>query len=149
MATRGGARKGAGRGKINYDSYKKQYLEKQQSILSKGGTMDQRMLSEKEFKARYKAMMNDRKKEISDGTRKKLGNITRDLVEDQAYKYSKKQAATFRKTVKQKGTIQEYRLGIISMDWDEIENRRDALEAQGLSFKEISHAISQEFFGSP
>lgn len=97
MAQHGGARAGAGRGKINYNSYVKDYKATEARLKKKGYTMSQRMYTKKEFEAQYAAETNDRKEDIKKGKRKTLGNISRDLVAEQASDITKKQAKAVQK----------------------------------------------------
>lgn len=87
---RGGKREGAGR-KRSYEAYKRQYKAKEKQLAANGVDMNQRMLTESEFKAQYDRMLNSRKKDVANGSRKTTGNITRDLVDKQAFAISNKQ----------------------------------------------------------
>ena len=144
---RGGKRKGAGR-KLSYDSYKRQYEENQKKLATNGLTMKQRMLSKDEFEARYTQYKNERDMEIAEGKRKTLGNITRDIVDDQTYKLSVKQARAVLKEKRQGMTLMELRAG----NWLEQEKKKmeklyEEMDLEDAE-REAQKYISTEFFGS-
>lgn len=150
---RGGKRAGAGRGKKNYDSYSKQYDEKKAQLAKKGFTMHQRKLSQVEFEAQYARMSNQRKAEVSKGQRKKTGNITRDLVDKQAFELTQKQAKALVKGHEKMGkplnmTLQELRTGdYLRQEYDTKKTELEELEIDNVE-EELAKYISTEFFGS-
>lgn len=155
---RGGRRVGAGR-KRSYESYKQQYLEKQAKLASKGISMADTMLSKAEFDDRYTRYLNTAQDEISSGKRKVVGNITRDIIDDQAYQYSRKQAQVFKTAWKETHqgskapTLQKLRAGAefggADPDWEVIKTRQQELLNSGMDWNDVQTLIGQEFFGSP
>ena len=150
---RGGKRAGAGRGKKNYDSYSKQYDTKQAQLAKKGFKMNQRKLSQAEFEAQYARMSNQRKTEVSKGQRKKTGNITRDLVDKQAFELTQKQAKALLEGHKKMDkplnkTLQELRTGnYLKEEYELKKTELEELEIENIE-EELAKYISTEFFGS-
>lgn len=87
--SRGGKREGAGR-KLSYESYVRQYKHKERQLNANGVSMLQRLYTKKEFELQYKRLQNEKIK-----TNKKPINITRELVDKQAYSLSFKQAMAY------------------------------------------------------
>ena len=137
--------------KRNYDAYKREYKAKERILNANGVQMNQRLLTEAEFNAQYDRMLNQRKKDVMQGKRKTTGNITRDLVDKQAFALTSKQAEAIVKG-KKTGNYYKRRSGI------DIEEREAELVDEYLQKhpdREIEDAlryargeISTEFFGS-
>lgn len=137
--------------KRNYDAYKREYKAKERKLNANGVQMNQRLLSEAEFNAQYDRMLNQRKKDVLSGKRKTTGNITRDLVDRQAFALTAKQADAMVKS-KRTGNYYQRRSGA------DIEEREAELVDKYLEKHpgaEIEDAlryargeISTEFFGS-
>lgn len=137
--------------KRNYDAYKREYKSKERILNANGVQMNQRLLTEAEFNAQYDRMLNQRKKDVMTGKRKTTGNITRDLVDKQAFALTAKQAESIVKG-KRTGNYYKRRSGV------DIEEREAELVEKYLEKypdKEIDDAlryargeISTEFFGS-
>lgn len=142
---RGGKREGAGR-KLNYESYSKQYDDMQKKLAAKGISMFQRKYTKQEFAAQFMRLKNTRQEQISMGKRKTLGNITRDLIDKQAFELTMKQAKAVKK--RQGMTLQELRSGI----WLAKEQYLKQREFEEMEVDDIEVAIrkyiSTEFFGS-
>lgn len=140
---RGGKRKGAGR-KLSYQSYVLQYRHKERQLNANGFSMLQTMYTKEQFELQYKRLQNEK---ISKGL--KGNNITRELIDKQAYSLSFKQA----KAYKAKPGESWYSIrqgGYVRQRYYEIKNKYleenpDALDAGLYS----SHEVSIELFGSP
>lgn len=144
---RGGKRKGAGR-KLSYDSYKEQWKANATKLATNGFTMRQKMLSKREFEIRYTQYKNERQEEIKEGSRKTLGNITRDIVEDQTYNLSVKQARAMLKEKRKGKTLMELRAGTDLADI--YQQKKKEFEDAGIenAAAEARRYISTEYFGS-
>lgn len=142
-----------------YKSYQRAYLAKQEELMLKyGATMNDSMMPQKKFIDVYTAIKNER---IAQG--RKPGNIQRDIINEQAFEYSSKQAKVFAKKVSQildkSGTANERvrpidirvgkYAGTLDALFDDIKVRRNELKEQGYSPNDIKKIISQEYFGSP
>lgn len=137
--------------KRSYDAYKREYRSKERKLNANGVSMNQRMLTEAEFNAQYDRILNQRKKDVASGKRKTTGNITRDLVDRQAFTLTAKQAEAMI-TGKKTGNYYQRRSGA------SIEEREAELVEKYLENhpdREIDDAlryargeISTEFFGS-
>lgn len=84
-------KKKAGR-KRSYKSYIDQYNAKKRQLEANGVQMNQRLLTEKEFDSAYNRVLLRRKQDVASGKRKTTGNITREIVDKQAFALSAKQA---------------------------------------------------------
>lgn len=83
-------------GVTGYAAYKQLYREKAKQLAAKGRTMDDHMLKKSEWEVYKIAAQNQRKAEGLKGP----GNINRDLVNRQAYKYSYAQARANQRAIK-------------------------------------------------
>lgn len=139
----------AGR-KRSYESYKNQYNAKKRQLAANGIEMNQRLLSKAEFDAQYNRILNRRKSEVTLGKRKTTGNITRDIVNQQAFALSAKQAEAL---LKQKPNISYYqaRSGIaIDIAYNEYKYNYELEHPDDISgaAKAAAAYISTEYFGS-
>ena len=135
--------------RANYESYKKAYRKKQNTLTRKGLQMYDSMLTKSEFEAVYEATRNDLKEMVRKGERKVIGNVTQTIVTEQSYEYSQKQGkalAEYAKATGQNLTQQQIRAG--QLDWSMLEDKQMELKQLGLSGKEISETIGQLYFGS-
>ena len=86
--------------KRDYQSYLEQWYEKKEQLEKKGIKMFQNEpSSEAEFNMRYTGTFNEKKLLVKQGKLKTTGNITRAIVEQEAYEYSFKQAKAFKKAL--------------------------------------------------
>lgn len=134
----------------SYESYVKAYTAKANQLAKKGYSMYDTMFSAGEYVEQYVSLKNTQVEMIKKGQRKTAGNILRDLVNDQAYAVTRKQALKLRKAGAEFGL--KFKLNKIMNDPSEISEllrqQRQLLIDQGLSSKEASLIISQEYFGS-
>lgn len=111
-----------------------------------------------EFKMKYTALENDRKKEILKGKRKIL-NIQQDIIRKQTYELSKGQALAVKYTLKEtKGLdlkLRDIRRGkygsnkeLISITFREIADQYNDLIDSGYSTIQAKKMISTVYFGS-
>lgn len=137
----------------NYDSYVKAYKKKQAQMHQKGLAMRDSMFTKSEFEFAYKLERQQMVKLVKEGKRKVVGNVTQNLVSEQAYEKSLSQARGLREAYRQAGiniSIQAIR-----------ENTAKAQEASlvlddiyhgyvnsGMSSREAAGLISQLYFGS-
>lgn len=70
-----------------YETYEREYYKKVKTT----GVFEEK-LSPYDFREQYTALYNASKQEIANGKRKKMPNVTRDLVNRQAYTVSRDQA---------------------------------------------------------
>ena len=145
------AKRGRGR-PIDYRAYQKAYTALKKEMAKNGYTMYQRRLTALEYRTLYKAYKNTRKNEISQGKRKTLGNISRDILKSQQYEYSSKQAKVFQTAIKtQTGktpSIKDIRAKKVQVDWNAISLREKELRDQGWGWSRVHIQIAEEFFGS-
>lgn len=135
--------------KANYESYKKAYIKKQAALERKGLQMYVTMYSKREFEEVYTATRRELKQLVSEGKRKVIGNVTQTMITEQSYRYSKAQGTALKKYAKATGQnlkVSQIRAGKIN--WALLRERREELEKEGLTDREINLRISQEYFGS-
>ena len=147
------AKKQRGR-KISWRAYSREYNARRKELEKRGYVMHERKLTAAEFRYRYKAMKLEREEEIANGERKTIGNITRDLIKDQEYKYSAKQGKAIQKAYENftgnRISISSIRHGGNLNDfWNTIDMFKEELAQQGVLPDEIAIQVSQGFFGSP
>ena len=137
-----------------YESYERLYKERKSEMEKRGLVMADTMYTRAEYEYYAAAEREGRKKEISQGSRKKIGDVNRSLVTSQSYAYSIKQGKAIQKAVK--ATIgvdlklyQARDKEMAAMFWDEVSDRNELLKASGFTGKERAKIIAQDFFGSP
>lgn len=135
----------------SYSTYVAAYTAKANQLAKKGYSMYDTMFSAGEYIEQYTSLKNTQVEMIRQGKRKTAGNILRDLVNDQAYAVTRRQAIHLRKAGEEFGV--KMKLAEIMSDPSKISNiigdQRRLLIAQGYTSKEASLIISQEYFGSP
>lgn len=135
--------------RANYESYKKTYRKKQNTLTKKGLQMYDSMLTKSEFEAVYEATRNDLKQLVKEGKRKVVGNVTQTIVTEQTYEYTQKQGKALQKYAEATGqnlTQQQIRAG--QLDWDVLRDAQIELKELGYSKEEVRTIIGQEYFGS-
>lgn len=136
----------------SYDSYLRQYYQKQNQLAKKGLQMRDSVMSEKEFKFAYNLMKRDYQELISQGKRKALGNITRDLVSNQAYEFTREQYYKYNKAFKKLGfkfSQEQIRANQgIGEAFVSLQNEYSVLKESGLTGREAGLVLAQEYFGS-
>lgn len=135
--------------KANYESYKKAYFKKEDMLNKKGLQMYDKILSRREFEAVYEATRNELKRQVKEGKRKVIGNVTQTIVTEQTYEYSQKQGKALQKYAEATGqnlTQQQIRAGQI--DWSILKEAQIELKELGYSNAEVRTIIGQEYFGS-
>lgn len=135
--------------KANYESYKKAYFKKENMLNKKGLQMYDKILSRREFEAVYEATRNELKRQVKEGKRKVIGNVTQTIVTEQTYEYSQKQGKALQKYAEATGqnlTQQQIRAGQI--DWNILKEAQIELKELGYSNAEVRTIIGQEYFGS-
>lgn len=134
----------------SYETYIKAYTAKQAQLAKKGYSMYDTAFSASEYVEQYTALKNKQLAQVAAGQRKGAANILRDLVNDQAYATTRGQALSLKKAGEQLGV--KMKLSDIMTDPSKISNiiseQRRLLIESGLSSKEASLVISQEYFGS-
>lgn len=137
--------------KTDYQAYVRLYKNVASEMAKKGYSMADKMYTKVEWETLHKAETNDRLKDIKTGKRKTTGNINRDLVNEQRWEFSSSQAKALKKGIlkSEKLTLTEIRGGKSSITRETIEERFTELKlSEGLTQKEASKIIAQEFFGS-
>lgn len=137
----------------SYDTYVKQYLDKENKLAKLGYSMHDQggMLTASEFYDMYYRLKSERQLEIKEGTRKSLSQITRDIVNQQAYHTSKKQAERIREAVSKLGgkvSVQKVMMGDPETT-RLLREQYSLLKESGLSGSEAGLIMAQEYFGSP
>lgn len=140
-----------GRQMPDYTKYVKAYNNKKAALAKKGYTMyDSQMYSPAEYRTIYQATLNTQKKQVAEGKRGRTGMVIRDMVNDQAYQFTREQARAQQKAAKQlgvKANLQDIMTGSTQLG-DLLKDEEKVLRDAGLSEKEIRLTISQEYFGS-
>lgn len=133
-----------------YTDYLKAYNKKANQLAKRGYSMYDSQLSYDEYHTVYTALRNTRLDEVARGERSKVTNVMRDLVNKQAYQFTKKQAMAQHKAAEElgiKSTLQGLMVGNENLS-KIIKEQSDLLKSTGLSNKEVQLIISQEYFGS-
>lgn len=136
----------------SYETYVRAYREKQNQLARRGYRMYDELMSASEYATQYTALRNDQLKDVAAGRRKRAGNVLRDLVNDQAYQFTKKQAMKQLEVAKQFGhktNIQRLMSGTDTEFTRILQEQRQLLKEEGYSNQEINLIMSQEYFGSP
>lgn len=139
----------------SYRAYVKEYNLIKKEMKKRGYDMAEVKYTKAEWERAHFAEKNERKEAILKGERKTIGNINRDLIKRQQWKYSSAQAKAQRKAYTIAGgkekdiKISDIRSGKTqAVDWNAIANREKELRAQGLGWNRVHTKISEEFFGS-
>ena len=141
----------AGR-KRNYEAYVRDYKSKARTLAANGVKMRQRMYTEAEFNTQYERILNQRKKSVEKGTRKTTGNITRTLIDKQAFALSTKQVEAMTSKSRKGQNYYKLRSGeaIEEFEFDRVndymEKHPDADMEDALQY--ARKEISTELFGS-
>ena len=92
--------------KRDYQSYLRQWYEKKEQLEKKGIEMYQsEPSSEVNFNMNYTGTYNERKLLVKKGELKSTGNITRSIIEQEAYEFSFKQAKAFKNALADKSSL--------------------------------------------
>lgn len=136
----------------SYDEYLQKYREKGFQLMAKGYSMYDQVMSKSEYEANYMALYNDHMAEKAEGKRKQVKrlDVLRDLVNDQAYQFTKKQALNQFRAAKKLGyKTNLFRLMVGDKELGNlIRERADVLESEGIDKKTIRLIISEEYYGS-
>lgn len=137
----------------NYQSYVKAYDEKRKQLAKKGLSMRDQKLTETEFKFAYKLERQQMLKLVKEGKRKVVGNVTQNLVSEQAYSKSLTQARNLRQAYKEVGI--DVSIRAIREDSEKAQQASATLSdvyqgyiESGMSSGEAAALISQVYFGS-
>lgn len=134
----------------SYESYVASYQKKQNQLAKRGYEMYDILYSKAEYEVMYKAYRSERLEQVDRGERKAATNVMRDLVNDQAYRFSKAQAIKQVEAAKVLGSKisilkamhGDTRLGEI------LKAQKEMYLEQGMSTGEANLLISQIYFGS-
>lgn len=133
-----------------YETYVAAYLKKEEKLAEKGYSMTDTLYSKADYEWMYKNTLRQQQQEVKEGKRGRTGMIIRDMVNDQAYKISKKQALAQQKAGKElgvKGSIQKYMMEDTDFQ-EKLNERAGQLYAAGMTGQEVALIIGQEYFGS-
>lgn len=133
-----------------YKTYVNAYYKKAKQLAKRGYSMYDTLMSYSEYQVTYTALRNTRAEVVMAGERKANTNIMRDLINRQAYQFTRKQAIAQHTAAKQlgiKATIQNLMVGNEQLG-NIIRDQRKLLLESGLTNKETELIISQEYFGS-
>lgn len=137
-----------------YSVYSEAYDKKEAQLKKQGLKMFSPKMSQAEYVTTYKATLNTQKREVKENKRKRTGMIVRDMVNDQAYKASKKQIVAQKTAaetlgIEVKGTLSQLMAkGNIDGVEEAILARQDELYKEGKNSYEVALTIGQEYFGS-
>lgn len=135
----------------SYQKYLEEFYKKKQQLAKKGLSMyDATPLTTEELIDTYTALRNDRLEEVRLGKRKATSNLLRDLVNEQAYSTSRRQAINLMKAARTAGiktSVQELMVDDYKVQ-SVLREMNDRLKEEGLTSSEIALLIGQEFFGS-
>ena len=135
--------------KPSYQTYLKQYENRRAALARKGYSMDERAYTEREYYEAYEAVKQDM---IAEG--KKPANITRQLVTNQAYVTSYKEAMVAYRAYRNIGEphkLLDIYTGRVSRDslYNATSERYKQLKKEGKTGKEAQMIIATEIYGSP
>ena len=139
-----------GRKMPEYDTYVKAYLKKENQLAQKGYSMTDTIYSKADYEWMYKNTLKQQQEEVKRGERSRTGMIIRDMVNDQAYRISKKQARAQQQAGKGLGikrSIQKYMMEDTDFQ-EKLNERAGELYMEGRTGKEVQLIIGQEYFGS-
>lgn len=134
-----------------YKAYEALYRAKKAEMKKRGYEMAQRKLKKSEWQYAYAAEKSEREDAMASGKRKTIGDINRQIIKEQTYTFSKKQARGYQEYLKSKGekaTITDIRMGKVGVNWEAITAREQELRSQGWGWGRVHDTISEEFFGS-
>lgn len=134
--------------KPSYQTYLRQYENKRLALAKKGYSMNERILTQREFMDTYDAVKQDM---IAEG--KKPANITRQIVTSQAYEVGYKQAMAAYRAYKEIGDPQkllDIQTGVVPVGelYDISSQYYHELRKSGMSAKEAQQYVSIEIWGS-
>ena len=144
--------------KISYNSYLNQVYKKNEWLEAHGYTEaiinNSDILTRDQFINAHNMLYAERKEEVKTGKRKTVGNLTRDIVQDQASLTSKNQAVKLQEAydklgykVKAKADIR-YGTKLTAEASAELLKIYHDLRKEGLSSKAAKVQIAKEYFGS-
>lgn len=96
-------KRGRPTGTISYEAYSREYDNLAFSMKKRGYTMGEEKYNKTTWLRMYAAVKNDRTLEIKKGKRKTLGNINRDIIRRQQWKFTSAQAKAQIKVYQSKG----------------------------------------------
>lgn len=137
----------------NYQSYVKAYDKKKKEMAKKGLSMRDAKFTKSEFEFAYKLERQQMVNLVKEGKRKVVGNITQNLVSEQAYEKSLTQARNLRQAYKGLGinvSVQAIRANTAKAQ-EAANTLGDVYQgyiASGMSSSEAALLISQVYFGS-
>ena len=137
----------------NYQSYVKAYDKKKQELAKKGLSMRDQKFTKSEFEFAYKLERQQMVSLVKEGKRKVVGNITQNLVSEQAYEKSLSQARGLRQAYKDLGlnvSVQAIRANTAKAQ-EAAMTLGDVYQgyvSSGMTSGEAAALISQVYFGS-
>ena len=137
-----------------YAAYSQLYDATQAKMNKAGYQMASKKLSKEDYTEVYKLEKLDRLQDISEGKRKSVGDINRELVKEGTYKISKKQAEGYVREMRQQnpnfqGSVRDVRAGKVAINKAAIAGRYNQLKNNAqLSPFAAGKIIGQEYFGS-
>ena len=137
-----------GKFKASYDTYRKEYFKKRAELEAKGLDMPSPILKRKQWEQTYEATRNDLRGEGKDAS-----HTNREIVKNQAYIMSSKQARALTRASKRIGLNYDYmqiRTGTedVSEIYDHADELYKELRKSGYSGKEAESIVATEIFGS-
>lgn len=158
-----------------YRAYVRDYKRMAKKLAKEGGKPADPMMSKLEYYTNYEFKYQDRLEDVAAKKRKTVGDINREMIKEQTYKLTKKQAEGYLKMLEQRGyitekngkkyyvgsagediqgpskkeaTIRNARITAIPYLEEEIKSRYNQLRGNGVDGYAASKIIGQEFFGS-
>ena len=147
---------------FNYDRYVNNYIVQQDKATRAGYVMNERMLTEREARARYNTTKMMLKLEVESGERKAIGNVYQYMVRDQSAPNSWAMAKAMKKYVTETGQNIKLKDILYTEDLKQLidfsyekeyreQLKKDHIDPKTgkVNWKEIDRIISNVFFGSP
>lgn len=136
----------------NYKKYVELYKKKAKRLQYYGYSMADKMKNKTDFEQFYKALYNQKKIEIAEkgytGKQKEVGNLYKEIVEEQSSGVSFKQARAARAANPELNkSLRWFQYG--EEFWKNVDTFYKEQRDEGLSANEVMRAIAVTFFGSP
>ena len=135
----------------NYKKYVELYKKKQKRLQFYGFNMKDKMYSKKEFELMYKQVYNQKKMDIAEhkytGKQKEMGNLYKEIVEEQAQSATFKQAKAARAANPQMDkSLRYFQYG--EGFWETVDADYHQQKEEGYTSTEAKHYIAMTYFGS-
>lgn len=137
--------------KEQYRRYVEEFKELEKKFKKDGRVLDDRIMTKEEYDTMHALWVRD-----NAGNRKKLTNIARQIVERQAYTYTRDHAEAIQDAFRKLDPEARIALEDIMLNekkivldmWEQLKQEKDKLIASGVDIKTANEVISNYYFGS-